>query len=63
MREVRILANARDFRFLVPGPRLNAFSEISAMWGRGGLVRRADFDEFETQELILRELAAEPQRA
>jgi hypothetical protein len=46
-----------DFRFLAPGTRLNAFSKISAIWGRRRLVRRAGFGECETQKLIPRDLA------
>jgi hypothetical protein len=46
----------RDFRFLAPGTRLNAISEISAVEGRRRVIRRADFGEFNTQKLILCEL-------
>ena len=38
----------RDFRFLAPRTRLNAFSEFSAIWGRRRLVRLVDFGEFNT---------------
>jgi cytochrome P450 len=38
----------RDFRFLAPGRRLNAFPEISAMGGRGRPVRLVHFGECNT---------------
>jgi hypothetical protein len=46
----------RDFRFLAPGTRLNAFSEVSGIEGPRRLVRLADFGELNTQKLILCEL-------
>jgi hypothetical protein len=52
-----ILAYGSDFRFVAPRPRRDAFSENSAIWGRGRRVRPVDFGEFERQEVILRGLA------
>jgi hypothetical protein len=46
----------RDFRFLAPGTRLNAFSEVSGTSGRRRVVRRVDFGECNTQKLILCDL-------
>jgi hypothetical protein len=45
-----------DFRFLAPGTRLNAFSEVSGISGRRRVLRLADFGECNTQKLILCDL-------